>query len=91
MPSQLDQLKQYTIVVADTADFGLLAQFKPEDATTNPSLVLAGSQLPQYAHLIDEAVSFAKANIDKYSEFYDKSENPLLELVLDKLTVSFGL
>lgn len=93
MPSQLDQLKQHTIVVADTADFGLLAQFKPEDATTNPSLVLAGSQLPQYQHLVEEAIAFAKANINKYAAAYQSSnemEN-ILDLAVDKLTVSFGL
>ncbi|KPI85132.1 putative Transaldolase [Leptomonas seymouri] len=93
MPSQLEQLKKCTIVVADTADFGLLAEFKPEDATTNPSLVLAGSQLPQYQHLVTEAIEFAKANISNYAKFYsdEKSEENVLALAMDKLTVSFGL
>ncbi|KPA77881.1 putative Transaldolase [Leptomonas pyrrhocoris] len=93
MPSELEQLKKFTIVVADTADFGLLAQYKPEDATTNPSLVLAGSQLPQYAHLMTEAIEFAKAHIGKYAKFYnsEKHEENVLALAVDKLTVSFGL
>lgn len=93
MPSQLEQLKEVTIVVADTADFGLLAEFKPEDATTNPSLVLAGSQLPQYHHLMTEAIEFAKANVSNYAKFYnsEKTEENVLALALDKLTVSFGL
>lgn len=93
MPSQLEQLKSFTIVVADTADFGLLAEFKPEDATTNPSLVLAGSQLPQYHHLVTEAIDFAKANISNYAKFYnsEKEEENVLALAMDKLTVSFGL
>lgn len=92
MPSQLEQLKKFTIVVADTADFGLLEEFKPEDATTNPSLVLAGSQLPQYAHLVTDTIAFAKANVNNYAKFYDGSEaENVLALAMDKLTVSFGL
>ncbi|KAL7700732.1 Transaldolase [Lotmaria passim] len=93
MPSQLEQLKNFTVVVADTADFGLLAEFKPEDATTNPSLVLAGSQLQQYHHFMTEAIEFAKANVSNYAEFYnsEKQEENVLALALDKLTVSFGL
>lgn len=93
MTSQLDQLKKVTTVVADTADFGLLAQFKPEDATTNPSLVLAGSQLPQYQSLVTDAIAFAKANASKYQSFYpnDKGDSLVLQLAIDKLTVSFGL
>lgn len=93
MASQLDQLKKHTIVVADTADFGLLAQFKPEDATTNPSLVLTGAQLPQYKSLVTEAVAYAKANVGKFRSFYpadEKDEVVLLQLSIDKLTVAFG-
>lgn len=94
MPSQLEQLKNFTTVVADTADFSLLAQFQPEDATTNPSLVLAGSQLPQYASLVTDAVKFATANLGQLRSFYDadiSDKRALLELAVDKLTVSFGL
>jgi transaldolase len=46
--SQLDTLKQYTTVVADTGDFHQLDQFKPQDATTNPSLILKAVQKPEY-------------------------------------------
>ncbi|EPY33632.1 transaldolase [Strigomonas culicis] len=93
MPSQLDQLKEVTIVVADTADFGLLAQFKPTDATTNPSLVLAGSQLPQYQQLVSDAIAFAKTNVANYAAFYPQADETerVLDLAMDKLTVSFGL
>jgi transaldolase len=81
--SRLDQLKQCSVVVADTADFGLLEKYKPQDATTNPSLVLAGSQLPQYAHLIDDAVAYGKK--------HGKTADEVLDETIDKLTVNFGL
>lgn len=58
--SQLDELKKYTVVVADTGDIDSIKQFSPEDATTNPSLVLKAAQLPQYKHLIDSAIETAK-------------------------------
>ncbi len=58
--SSLDQLKQLTTVVADTGDFETIAQFKPTDATTNPSLILAASLKPQYTHLIDDAIQYGK-------------------------------
>ncbi|MCS7467385.1 transaldolase [Stieleria sp. ICT_E10.1] len=54
--SQLDQLKQFTKVVADTGDFESMREFAPQDATTNPSLILAASSQPQYAHLIEQAI-----------------------------------
>lgn len=81
--SLLDQLKKCSIVVADTADFGLLAKYKPQDATTNPSLVLAGSQLKQYSGLIDEALRYGKANGKTLAEQVDAA--------VDHLTVSFGV
>ncbi|RNF05137.1 transaldolase [Trypanosoma conorhini] len=92
--SKLAELKKYTVVVADTADFSLLAKFRPEDATTNPSLVLAGSQLPQYAKLIDDAVAFARENVERLREGLAPGADEkaqLLELAVDKLTVSFGV
>ncbi len=58
--NQLDQLKLYTTVVADTGDFKQLAQFAPRDATTNPSLILKAVQQPEYAPLLAEAVSCAQ-------------------------------
>lgn len=59
--SQLDALKKYTVVVADTGDINSIKQFSPEDATTNPSLVLKAAQLPQYKQFIDAAIKTAKA------------------------------
>ena len=59
--SQLEQLRQYTTVVADTGDIEAIARYRPVDATTNPSLLLKAAELPAYAPLIDEAVQWAKS------------------------------
>ena len=58
--NQLDQLKRFTKVVADTADFESIREYKPQDATTNPSLVYAATQKQQYAHLLDEVLTDRK-------------------------------
>ena len=58
--NQLDQLKKFTKVVADTADFESMKEFKPQDATTNPSLVYAATQKPEYAHLLEEVLAGRK-------------------------------
>ena len=55
--NQLEALRQWTTVVADTGDFRQLAQFKPQDATTNPSLILKAVQKPEYRPLLDETVA----------------------------------
>ena len=55
--NQLDALKQFTTVVADTGDFLQLAQFRPQDATTNPSLILKAVQKPEYAPLLKDTVA----------------------------------
>ena len=57
MNTQLDQLKQITKVVADTGDFESMKAYKPQDATTNPSLILAAASKPEYAHLVEKAVT----------------------------------
>ena len=59
--SQLDQLRQFTKVVADTGDFASMREYAPQDATTNPSLILKAAALPAYAHLLDKAVKDAGA------------------------------
>ncbi len=61
MASQLEQLRQYTVVVADTGDIEAIARYKPVDATTNPSLLLKAAAIPAYAPLLDEAVAWAKS------------------------------
>ena len=52
--NQLEALKQYTTVVADTGDFQQIAQYQPQDATTNPSLILKAAQKPEYAKLVQQ-------------------------------------
>jgi transaldolase len=59
--SSLASLKKYTTVVADTGDFESIAKFKPQDATTNPSLILQASLKPQYTHLLENAIQFGKS------------------------------
>jgi transaldolase len=82
MSNQLDQLKQFTTVVADTGDFASLKQFAPRDATTNPSLILKAAQMPEYQFLVDKAIADNKPKT---------SGKELLNKVLDDLTVLFGL
>ena len=54
--NQLEQLKQFTKVVADTGDFQSIKQFTPQDATTNPSLILKAVQKPEYKPLLEQAI-----------------------------------
>ncbi|KAH8169881.1 transaldolase/Fructose-6-phosphate aldolase domain-containing protein [Sarocladium implicatum] len=83
MSSSLDQLKATgTVVVSDSGDFASIAKYKPQDATTNPSLILAASKKPEYAKLIDVAVDYAK---DKGSDIDSK-----VDAALDRLLVEFG-
>lgn len=82
MASSLDQLRKFTTVVADTGDFAVIKDYKPTDSTTNPTLILAASKLPQYAHLLDEAVEYGKKT--------GKTPEEKLENAMDKLTVLFG-
>ena len=78
MPSELDQLKQFTVVVADTGDFQSMKAFAPRDATTNPSLILKAAAMPEYAALLDKAIAGAGADAR-------------LDQVIDRLLVVFGL
>ncbi|MEX3070475.1 transaldolase [Vibrio alginolyticus] len=61
MENQLTQLRKFTTVVADTGEIDAIKKYQPEDATTNPSLILKASQLDEYAPLIDDAIRFAKS------------------------------
>ena len=79
--NQLEQLKQYTVVVADTGDFASLKQYAPRDATTNPSLIFKAAQMPEYQFLVDKAIADNKAKA---------AGNDLLNRVLDDLLILFG-
>lgn len=81
--SQLDQLKEHTFVVADTGDFEAMRAYKPQDATTNPSLILAASQKPAYKHLVDKAVIDHKGS--------SLSGDKLVDSIIDGILVNFGL
>ena len=63
MTSQLEQLKEHTIVVCDTGDVDAIKRIKPQDATTNPSLIYKAANMPQYEKLIDDAVAYAKGDL----------------------------
>ncbi|KFM82043.1 Transaldolase, partial [Stegodyphus mimosarum] len=80
--SSLDQLKKLTVVVADTGEFDAMKQYKPTDATTNPSLILAASKLNHYQHLIEKAVNYGKS--------HGKTHEEQLSSAMDKLFVLFG-
>lgn len=75
--NQLDQLKQYTTVVADTGDFGAMKQYAPQDATTNPSLIYKAAQMPEYLALVDKVIA----------------EHPSATQadIVDRLLIAFGL
>jgi transaldolase len=81
--TQLDQLKKLTKVVADTGDFESMRDFQPQDATTNPSLILAAATKPQYAHLLEGAVK------DRRSSGLTGAKQ--LDDVIDHVLVNFGL
>src|SRR5256886_10835790 len=80
--NQLDQLKKFTKVVADTADFESIREYKPQDATTNPSLVYAATQKPEYAHLLEEVLADRKQS--------GLSGHEQVEDICDHLLVQFG-
>uniref|UniRef100_A0A672N0Q1 Transaldolase 1 n=1 Tax=Sinocyclocheilus grahami TaxID=75366 RepID=A0A672N0Q1_SINGR len=62
MESALEQVKKYTVVVADTGDFNAIEEYKPQDATTNPSLILAAAKMPTYQPLVEQAIKYGIAN-----------------------------
>ncbi len=79
----LEQLKKYTIVVADTGDFELIEVFRPVDATTNPSLILQAASDPRYGHLAEKAAREAQA--------LTSDSRRRVEICLDRVAVNFGL
>ncbi len=81
--TQLDQLKQITTVVADTGDFATLKQYAPQDATTNPSLILKAAQMSEYQWLVDKAIAHGRTA--------GVTGSALLHRVLDDLLILFGI
>ena len=82
----LEQLKAVTVVVADTGDIQAIETFTPRDATTNPSLITAAAQMPQYQEIVDDTLKQARADLGK-----DASTSEVVTLAFDRLAVAFGL
>jgi transaldolase len=80
--SQLDQLKKFTKVVADTGDFESMRAFQPYDATTNPSLIFAATQKPEYGYLLEQAITDLKNS--------PLNKSAKIEAIIDHLLVLFG-
>jgi transaldolase len=83
MPSQLESLKKYTTVVSDTGDIEAIARYKPQDATTNPSLLLKASQQAPYRPLVEAAI--------RHSQSHAGDRAARTEAFMDQLAVNFGL
>lgn len=82
----LDQLKQVTVVVADTGDMNSMKAFRPRDATTNPSLITAAAKMPEYAEVVDNALRWAKSEAGAGAD-----AQKIVGLAVDRLAVQFGL
>src|SRR5690348_12765484 len=80
---QLEQLRRYTRIVADTGDYGTLKEYSPQDATTNPSLILKAAEKPEYRELLDKAIADNRRTAT--------SGAALLRQIADELLVLFGL
>ncbi len=82
----LEQLREMTVVVADTGDLQAIETFKPRDATTNPSLITAAAQMPQYQDIVDDTLKGARTTLGQSA-----SASEVVSLAFDRLAVSFGL
>ena len=80
--NQLDGIKQFTTVVADSGDIESIRHYQPEDATTNPSLLLKAAGLSHFSHLIDDAIAYGKQR--------GKTQEQQVAEASDKLAVNFG-
>jgi transaldolase len=81
----LEQLREMTVVVADTGDIQAIETFKPRDATTNPSLITTAAQMPQYQGIVDDTLKGARETLGK-----DASAAQVATLAFERLAVSFG-
>ncbi|MCK9607133.1 MAG: transaldolase [Methylomonas sp.] len=82
----LEQLREMTVVVADTGDIQAIETFKPRDATTNPSLITAAAQMPQYQGIVDDTLKGARTTLGAGA-----AASEVVSLAFDRLAVSFGL
>ena len=86
MPQNLlEQLRQYTVVVADTGDIEAMEKFRPQDATTNPSLITAAAQLPQYQPIVDGVLLAARYELGKSVD-----AKTVANLAFQRLAIAFG-
>src|ERR1700691_124924 len=86
MPKNLlEQLRQYTVVVADTGDIEAMEQFRPQDATTNPSLITAAAQLPQYQPIVDDVLKDARNELGEGA-----TDKDVANLAFKRLAIAFG-
>src|SRR6202451_4192874 len=82
----LDQLSEMTVVVAATGDIQSIRKFRPRDATTNPSLITAAAQMPEYAPIVDEALLWSRREAGP-----NASKEEVVKGAIDRLAVEFGL
>src|SRR5579884_1224406 len=85
MATILEQLRSMTVVVADTGDIQAIEQFKPRDATTNPSLITAAAEMPKYKNIVDDTLLQARKDLGD-----SVSPEKVANLAFDRLAVSFG-
>ena len=83
MSSQLDRLKEFTTVVADTGDFASMQEYQPQDATTNPSLILQAASKAEYQSIVQSAIDEFKGS--------ELGGNELIEAIMDRVLILFGL
>jgi transaldolase len=86
MPQNLlDQLRKFTVVVADTGDMEAMEKFHPQDATTNPSLITAAAQLPQYQPIVDGVIMDARKELGEGA-----TDQAIANLAFQRLAIAFG-
>jgi transaldolase len=89
----LEQLSKMTVVVSDTGDINAIRKFKPRDATTNPSLIMAAAQMKEYAQVVDDALAWAKkeAGGGASKDAAPPARDAIVKKAIDRLSVEFGL
>src|SRR5581483_10033198 len=83
--SVLEQLRSMTTVVSDTGDFNSIKKFKPQDSTTNPSLIATAAQMPEYSEIVDGTLKDARQKLGE-----DADEKKVANLAFKQLAIEFG-